>query len=84
MLAFTSSQAGLVLKSSSALSALRHLLHLLLVSGSFLLCVHQENLVPVFLQTANESHGLSWRMRSVGWLALAWPCRYPCYMDSSS
>ena len=67
MLAFASSLAhGLVLKSSSALSALRCLLYLLLISVSFLLCMYQENPVAVFLQTANENHCLSWRMRPVG------------------
>lgn len=67
MLAFASSVVCGLLKSSIALSALRCRLNLLLISGSFLLCVYQENPVPEFLQT--ETHRLSWRMRPVGcWL----------------
>jgi len=72
---------GLVLNRSSALPALKYFSHLLLISGSFLLCIYQETLVPVFLQTADENHHLSWRMGPAGWLALVYRCMYPYYTD---
>lgn len=72
----------MVLKSSSALSALRCLLHLLLISGSFLLCIYQENPVPMFLQTANENHHLSWRMRPVGGWLFSTPACTPAIWTS--
>lgn len=45
-------------------------LHFLLISVSSLLCIYQENSIPVFLQAADKNHRLSCGTRPVGWLAL--------------
>lgn len=81
MLAFDSTLAhGLLLKSSSALFCFE-MPFAFAAHFWFLSAVHQENPVPVFLQTANETHHLPWRMRPVEWLAFVYPCMYPCYLD---
>lgn len=62
-----------VLASAISLSSLfgaeEPFLHLLLISVCSLLCIYQENSIPVFLQAADKNHPLSRRTRPVGgWL----------------